>query len=277
MAKLVLPISNEGFESEAEPSVAFEHAGVVLPETVDHAYLLDLIDQPAWKTILLEIVRQEKMDPWDINVIELTDKYLQKINALEHANLRVPANAILACAILLKTKAKSLTLESIEDEIDAKSRAELTPEERALLAGTIPDLREARQGRVGRVSLDELVKNIEVMLNKSRTSPKFTKIYGEPNFVLPFSGFDIEQKMKEVLELVQKKADSQGVVLFSQLSNSNDSANDIINLFIPLLFLNNRGKLGLWQEQFWNEIFISLNGANPSENVNKTIAKNLTI
>ncbi|MFH0955166.1 MAG: segregation/condensation protein A [Candidatus Micrarchaeota archaeon] len=245
-------------------SVAFEHAGVILPDVIDSGYLLDLIDQPAWKTILLEIVRQEKMDPWNINVIELADKYLAKINALENASLRIPANAILACAILLKHKAKSLTLESIEDEMEAASRQQLTPEERALLAGTIPELREARSGREGRVSLDELVKTIEVMLNKSRSSPKFTKIYGEPNFVLPFSGFDIEQKMKEVLELVQKKADSQGLVLFSQLVGGDSHPNDVINVFVPLLFLNNNGKLALWQEEFWNEIFISLNKTQPT-------------
>src|SRR3989338_6587440 len=66
-----------------------------LPEEVTHEYLVDLIDQPAWKTILLDIVKAEKMDPWNIDVIRLADLYLSKINLLERSNLRVPANAIL--------------------------------------------------------------------------------------------------------------------------------------------------------------------------------------
>ena len=69
--------------------------------------LVDLIDQPAWKTILLDLVESEKMDPWDIDVIVLAEKYIKKINDLETNNLRVPANAILACAILVKTKAST--------------------------------------------------------------------------------------------------------------------------------------------------------------------------
>jgi len=33
--------------------------------------LVDLIDQPAWKSILLDLVTSEKMDPWDIDVTAL--------------------------------------------------------------------------------------------------------------------------------------------------------------------------------------------------------------
>ena len=88
--------------------------------------LVDLIDQPAWKTILLNLVETEKMDPWNINVVVLCEKYLNKINELEGNNLRVPANAILACAILVKTKSKYLKLSYRREKI------ELTPEQRIL-------------------------------------------------------------------------------------------------------------------------------------------------
>ena len=230
---------------------------IELPETVDHGYLLDLIDQPAWKTILMAIVRQEKMDPWDIDILVLADKYLQKINALEHANLRVPANALLASAILLKTKSKTLRLTSLEDLEKQDAKKELTAEERALLAGQIPELRGSRGLREGKVSLDELVKTIETMLSKSRGKNAFAKkMQGEIEFILPFAGIDIEARMKEVLELVEQRIDSQGMVLFSQLLNGNHTANDAINVFIPLLFLANKGQLQVWQEEFWNEIFI---------------------
>ncbi|MEK6820785.1 MAG: hypothetical protein AABY11_00095, partial [archaeon] len=33
--------------------------------------LVGLIDQPAWKTILISLVKNEKMDPWNIDVKDL--------------------------------------------------------------------------------------------------------------------------------------------------------------------------------------------------------------
>ncbi len=229
---------------------------IELPETVSHEYLVDLIDQPAWKTILLTIVRQEKMDPWNIDIILLADKYLEKIYALEKANLRIPANAMLASAILLKTKSKTLHITTLEDLEKAEAKKELTPEERALLAAGIPELRGTRSMREGKVTLDELVKRIETMLSKSRGKNSFAKQLKEVEFVLPFAGMNIEKRMEEVMQLVRQRADSQGMVLFSQLMNGNKNPNEVINVFIPILFLANNGQLAIWQEEFWQEIFI---------------------
>ena len=68
--------------------------------------LISLIDVPEWKSILLDLVSSEKMDPWNIDIVELSEKYLQKINSMELMDLRVPANAILASSILLRAKSK---------------------------------------------------------------------------------------------------------------------------------------------------------------------------
>ena len=244
---------------EEKPESFEEHESNSI-ENIDPASvnLVDLIDQPAWKTILLELVRSEKMDPWNIDICALADKYLQKINSLERANLRVPANAILASAILLKTKSKALKLSSLE-EVEGQVLSELTAEERRLLEASIPELRGMRQARESRLTLDELVQSIEVILNKSKSKNRFDKMFEEIKFAVPYNDFNIEEKMLEVLELVQQRCDSQGIVLFSQLINGNKAPVSVIQTFIPLLFLANKGKVNLWQEEFWQEIFISLN------------------
>lgn len=243
--------------AEQEESVP-ELKTIELPEEISHDYLTDLIDQPAWKTILLTIVKQEKMDPWDIDLVHLADKYLEKINSLEQANLRVPANAMLASTILLKTKSKSLRITTLEELEEESDKQELSAEEKAMLLSGIPELRNSRGVREGKVTLDELVKTIEVMLNKSKRKNSFASKLEEVRFHIPFSEVDIEQKMIEVRALVKQKADSQGMLLFSQLADKNPSPTEVINIFIPLLFLANKGELAIWQEAFWEEIFISL-------------------
>lgn len=248
-------------DSETEEPMP-ELKTIDLPDEISHDYLVDLIEQPAWKAILMAIVRQEKMDPWNIDLVLLADRYLDKINALEKANLRVPANAMLASAILLKTKSKTLRITTLEDLEKEDEKKGLTPEERALLMRGIPELKGTRSMREGKVTLDELVKTIETMLTKSRSKNQFAKQFQEIQFVLPFSEMDIEKRMVEVLELVQQKMDSQGLALFSQLLPHKATPNETINVFVPLLFLANKNQLSIWQDEFWGEIFISIAKTN---------------
>jgi segregation and condensation protein A len=214
--------------------------------------LVDLIDQPAWKTILVDLVKSAKMNPWDIDVSELTGKYLEKINQLEHNSLRVPANAILACAILVKTKSKYLKLSSVEEEED---KTELTDGQRELFLEELPDLIANRSLREGRISLDELVDSIEGIIQQ--TDSKKGVARNIPRMELDFDTTSIEERLEEVFDLIKNKADSQGIVLFDDLvtNKENDS---IIDTFLPVLFLMNSGKVLAYQDEFFGSIFVKL-------------------
>ncbi|MDD3159737.1 MAG: segregation/condensation protein A [Candidatus ainarchaeum sp.] len=215
--------------------------------------LVDLIDQPAWKTILIDLVSKEKMDPWNIDVCLLTQKYLEKINQLESKCLRVPANAILACAILVKTKSKYLKLSSIEED---EKEEEINPEKLQLELEELPDLVANRQFREGKITLDELVASIEDIIHK--TNPKKSNTRNIPRMELNFDTVNIEDKMDEVYTLIKNKVDSQGIVLFDNLIENNES-DTLVNTFLPVLFLMNNQKLIAYQEEFFGTIFIKLN------------------
>jgi len=213
--------------------------------------LVDLIDQPAWKTILIDLVTSEKMDPWDIEVADLAEKYLKKVNDLENNNLRVPANAILACAILVKTKSKYLKLSSVEEEEEKET---ITDEQKQLMLEELPDLMCNRSFREGRISLDELVESIEGIINK--TTPARCIARSIPRMELNFDTTSIEEKMDGVLNAIKEKVDSQGVVRFKDLCD--DELNSIVDTFLPVLFLMNGGKIIAYQESFFGDIFVQL-------------------
>ena len=221
-------------------------------ENVD---LVDLIDMPAWKTILLDLVKREKMDPWDIDIAELADKYLKKINSMEKMDLRVPANAILASAILLKLKARTLVLSSLEEP------EKLSPEEIARMEAMVPDITTTRKLREGHVTLDELVSSIESILVKTKKTKSREMLRQIPKFTFPFSQENIEKMMVEVYEKITERADSQGLLTFSRLVDEKTPMG-IINVFVPMLFLMNKGKINCWQDDFFGEIFISLRNNN---------------
>ncbi|MFA5126028.1 MAG: ScpA family protein [archaeon] len=240
-----LPVST-GFEQE------FDVNEPVFERDYSKMDLVDLIDQPAWKTILIDLVETEKMNPWDIDVVLLAEKYLKKISELQGNNLRVPANAILACAILVKTKSKYLRLSSLDDA-DAKSA--LTPEQRALMLNQIPDLLAGRVAREGRITLDELVSSIEDIIQ--RTTPKKNGARNIPRIEINFDSSSIEEKMQEILDLIIKKVDSQGIVLFNDLLE-NKEIDSVVETFLPVLFLMNNGKIIAYQNEFFGEIFVKL-------------------
>ena len=56
------------------------------------------------------------MDPWDIDISAVAEAYLGRVRQLQAMDLRVPANVILACALLLRYKAETISFaDPIED------------------------------------------------------------------------------------------------------------------------------------------------------------------
>ncbi len=220
-----------------------------------HEDLVGLIEQPAWKTILISLVKTEKMDPWNIDIKLLAQKYLEKIRSLQSTDLRLPANAILASAILLRFKARALHLPSIDEEEEGRIKTLLTAEQ--LLGGMMPELLSPNLTREGKVTLDQLVASIEEILEKTKSKVQRERDGRDrPQFALPFASMNLEEKMQEIYELAQHYSDETGLVRFSVMVHGK-STSEIIELFLALLFLVNDGKLNAWQEELFGEIFVS--------------------
>jgi len=241
-------------EFDQEPGNELDSLEAV-PEGREKEYLVDLIDQPAWKSILIELVKGNKMNPWNIDVIALADLYWKKIQQLERQDLRVPANAILASAILLKMKARSIKLSSVEEE--EEETKEISREELAMIEEAVPELRGQRQFREGKISLDELVESIGQILEKTRQKKSILRDKELPEFNLEFNKERAAEQIEKVFERIKQRADSQGLVAFSALLDKKTPI-EMVNCFVPLLFLVNSGKVNAWQEEWFGEVFISL-------------------
>ena len=68
---------------------------------------------------------------------------------------------------------------------------------------------------------------------------------------------NIEEKTQKVMELIANNADSKGLCLFSHLIIGK-SVPEIVDTFVPVLFLCKNGKINAWQEEWFGEIFIQL-------------------
>jgi len=225
-------------------------------EGQEKEYLVDLIDQPAWKTILIGLVKGNKMDPWNIDIVELADLYWQKIQQLERQDLRVPANAILASAILLKMKARTIKLSSVQEE-EEEEKKHISQEELLMIEDALPELKGQRQSREGSISLDELVGSIGEILEKTKSRKSILHEKDLPEFNITYNKDNDAQSIERVFEKIKQRADSQGLVMFTQLLDEK-TVLEMVNNFMPLLFLVNKGRVNAWQEEWFGEIFISI-------------------
>jgi len=131
-----------------------------------HEKLVNIIDKPTWKTILMDIVKSENMDPWNIDVGLLAKKYVEKINSMKKLNFRIPANAVLAAAIIVRFKSDvwDLTPQSLfEEELE-----EQTEWEYVIDGKRVPELTPSRRITKRKVTIEELIKAVEDVMEKER-------------------------------------------------------------------------------------------------------------
>ena len=68
--------------------------------------------------ILVEMAKSGKIDPWNIDIVDVTEKYLQKMMEMNSLNLKVASRTFLFAAILCRMQSNvlaGLTLEEFQD------------------------------------------------------------------------------------------------------------------------------------------------------------------
>ena len=227
-------------------------------------------DDITWQSIIYDLVRTEKMDPWNVDVSVLTQKYLELIKQLKEFDFRLSGKIVLAAAVMLKIKSKRLLgadlanldrlfaeTEEAEDELDLDEEYKkmyAQPNEDDLKL--IPRTPQPRRRKVSIYELmDALEKAIEVKYKLVvRTIPDVSEIK------LPEKKKDITQIIREIYTSIKSffyVTKNQKKLTFSRLIPSS-SKEDKVYTFIPLLHLSNARKIDLLQEQHFGEIEIQL-------------------
>lgn len=221
-----------------------------MPPQVSESQIEEMVLKPTWKEVLLEMIAAERLDPWNIDISILADEFLKKIKKMERLELHIPANIILAAAILLKYQSNSLRFEP--DFVPEEAEESASPLEE------IPKLElVSRIPPKGPITMEELMKEMERVMRYDEPQAPRPKI-AEEMLTLPAPEFDIEEGMENVLGKVRKHVDAEGWATFSQLLEEK-SANEIIYTLLPLLHLSQRRAVDLKQDEFFGEIFIRLN------------------
>jgi len=226
--------------------------------------LLEIVIQPTWREFLMELVQSEKMDPWDIDLSQVADKYLERIRSLASLELRVPANVILASSILLRMKADALVWRADEPE-------DYLVDEPLLLQESLPELVfKPNRPRARRVTLNELMGAMEKVLKEGR---KIQRIIPMPiSLTMQLSPRTMGERIGDVFEKAKALKDADNLVLFSELSDGN-----AVEHFIPVLHLVNTQKVDAWQDEVFGEIFLRVVSDSIGDAAEKAEAEEKTL
>lgn len=229
-----------------------------------------------WQEIIYDLINTEQLDPWDIDIQILSEKYLKRIAELEEADFFISSKVLLAASLLLRIKSEILLNKYIKsiDEIlfgkkDEKKKHSL---ERIELDEEIPELiPRSPMPRFKKVTLQELIESLnKAIITENRRIKKEIlekNALRESSFSLPKRTINIKDKIKEVFDKIFfhiNPKSQKNRVSFTELIG--EEKENKISAFSPLLHLENQQRIWLHQDNHFEEIYVWLKDVYFKEN-----------
>ncbi|HLD97590.1 MAG TPA: segregation/condensation protein A [Candidatus Nanoarchaeia archaeon] len=231
-------------------------------------------NEVTWRSMIYELVKNEQMDPWNVDVSVLAKKYVQMLRKLKELDFRVSGKMVLAAAILLKMKSSLLVGEGMA-ELDRL----MNPQEESSYEGFYDELDRAYAGqnanetfepllprtpqpRKRKVSIYDLVISLQKAL-EVRDRRVIRRMPRAP-MEMPQRKTDMGKLISEVYNKVTSIFNPQSKLTFAQLLPPAATKEAKILTFVPLLHLANVDyrKLDLLQQENFGEIEIILRKEN---------------
>ncbi len=220
-------------------------------------------EELGWQTIIYDLIRTEQLDPWDIDIGILADKYIEKIQQLEEADFFISSKVLLACSLLLRLKSEILANNYIQDlnnelygnreekryEIE---RIEIDEGDLPLIIPITPMTRHKK------VTLKELMKalNQAIETENRRIKREIKEKQTEKSVltILPKDYTPLKTQIKNIFNFIKSHNEKgNGHIKFSTLAPSKEEK---LTSFVPILYLSNDNRIYLRQQNPFDDIHI---------------------
>ncbi len=237
--------------------------------------------------ILVGLAEKGEIDPWNIDIIEVTDRFLSELERRRELNLQLSGRTLFYAATLIRMKSEQLVIidpPEIEDDgegedlfgddfgaglsedIDYSGR--LGPIER--LEHEIQRRLDRKNMRKSPITLFELITELKNIEKEERRRRRMNVDHGE-SFLIDADdvvsiaheeGFQ-ESSMTRLAEYLEGLEIDEEMTL-AELCEKMEWG--IPEVFIPLLFLALDGRCTLRQEEFYGDIFVQICRAEGEQN-----------
>lgn len=230
--------------------------------------------------ILVSLAKTGKVDPWNIDIVDITDKYLTQLFQMKAQNLRLTGRTLLFAAILLRLK--SNILENIDiNEFEAQEQfdqfelnddgfeAEYEPEYNTNNVISIDEVLQRRTSvRLNRnrvVTLKDLIRQLEFyeMIDKKQSlknaherAKRRVRSYANlsPDDIVNLAHDEYIEKGVQTL-----KANLEDILSREErieLTELTLLGMDKIAAYISLLFLSAESDYELVQDEFYSDLYV---------------------
>ena len=224
---------------------------------MERIYSLIMDDKLTWEYLIIDVVREEGINPWDIDVSKLSHAYIDRIKKMKELNFRFSGKVLLIAAILLRLKSSEFVF------VEKEEKEEHTP----LLDGVEIDYRELELNvplpKKRKVTLQELMSALDAALvvkkRKELRKNRMKELKKREEFTLKLREVNITDKIASLFTRLKQALSNLSVkkILFSKLIPSK-SREDVVWTFLPLLHLSNNNKVKLHQEKVFGDISVEL-------------------
>lgn len=218
--------------------------------------------------ILVGLAERGEIDPWNIDIVEVTDRFLSELERRRQLDLRVSGRTLFYAATLLRIKSECLgeqdheeepdTMDELDSELDFGDECFSDPVER--LEREIGRRLERRPMRQVPVTLYELIQLLKTAekADRRRTRahrPKDTAAVLAEDIVSIAHREDYRETASKVLEALRAlELQFRERITLEELRSSLGWS--LADIYLPLLFLALDGMVSLWQKEFFSELYI---------------------
>ena len=261
-------------DMEVVPTVDIVPAtGVSLPCTIDPEFVEtlrglgvgeehlefqeDVLSEPV--EILMNLAKDGAINPWDIDIVNVTDMFLERIEVMKMLDLRLSGRTLLYAAILLRMKSTGIVQEEEEEDCFDMFDDELDLYE--VNEYPIPKL-PIRRRATRPVTLQELIVELR-KAEKVETRRKDRKVHRKleersavtTDEVLGIAHEeDILGRVRDMDEMLIESFKDNECVILSDLMTDDRSEN--IMTYVSLLFLATDKKVWLTQKELFGELYV---------------------
>lgn len=231
--------------------------------------------------ILVNMAKTGKIDPWNVDIVDVTDKYLAHLFQMKAQNLRLTGRTLLFAAILLRLKSNVLEgidvnqIEGIneEEQVDEFGLEDDSWDDNEINTNNVVSLDEVLQRRTSirlnrsrTVNLKDLIKQLQfyeeldrkqALKNAHERAKRRVRSYARltPDDIVNLAHDEYIEKSVEVLhENLKKIFETQDKV---ELTTLTLLGLDKISAYIALLFLtaDPEANIDVYQEEFYGELY----------------------
>jgi len=221
--------------------------------------------------LLCHLIEKNKMNIYDISIVEITDQYLEYINSIKEDNLEITGDFLVMATNLLYLKSKELLpVPKQEEEEDSKEElirklveykqikeaAEImkqnTEEYSKLYYKEAEDIEIKIEKRIEKEYDSNIIPNIFLKIAKLNMN-KLNHNADDVNILIERNKVTVRSKIKEILKTLIK----HNKMIFNKVfSLQNRSRSEVVTAFLAMLELSRSNKIKITQEYTYADIQI---------------------